>query len=143
MAIWQFDFYLGNLKKEIINDEKRFKEIIDNISGLLKKSIGWTESTDFYGNNDETCIQFAWENGEIADIRIRLDLRTLDKNLFNVIFKFIQDTECGNLIIIDEIIPIDKNKLLHKIRNSKEYSFVKNPNEFIKEIHEKENEKSK
>lgn len=55
----------------------------DNISSIkidfLEKQTSWTKDIVQYGNEDETCIQFLYENGSLEEVNCRLDLRSLSK----------------------------------------------------------------
>jgi len=129
MAIWQYDIYLyRKIKKSWhIEDIECYLEcVIDCFS--IKST--WSDNVVCYGDYDSTCIALIYNGENIDEIKIRFDLRTLTKDQFNILFKFIinldalVEAEYGEL----EIDNLKEEQLMNLLKNSTEYKFLKNKN---------------
>lgn len=134
MAIWQFSFYLENPKNNKWNTDATLNKQIKDLSRILKRTKGWIDSVDFYGKEDETCISVVYVGEKIEEINFRLDLRTLDVDLFNNIWQFIESLECEELFISDKIIPANREAIIEEIKNSVAIAFLKNPQAFMEKL---------
>lgn len=98
MAVWQFDC---NIISEKSVDKRSHDEILSwndipqpncNIDFLERKE-SWAKNIVQYGNIDETCIEFIYDENRLDEIRCRLDLRTLTKHLLSQIVMYVQSID--------------------------------------------------
>lgn len=154
MAIWQFSFVIvpeekianimgNNMDYSIIEHIEELMiwkgySIKDSslveISKVLASTRSWSDNIKQYGASDESCLELYYEEDVLIEISVRLDLRSLTKNILEGISSFIEAnkgiilTRNGDLIrpVIDDILKV--------IKTTDAYRFVKEPGEFIKNI---------
>lgn len=102
------------------------------ISSFLSKNSSWDKNTKVWGKEDETEISIFFENHKIVEIMIRLDTRDLSLKLLESICSFLRDCDC--LIFTEDLklIKPEVKTLVEKLKESKAFSFSKNPEEFFK-----------
>lgn len=151
MANWQFGFviapeekileknksYSGNLKiddvEEIMSWEGYFlvESSLEEISKILKPTKSWTDSIRQYGSLEETCIELCYEGNILVELSVRLDLRSMTRDILESVVNFIKInkgiivTRAGSLVkpVIDDVTK--------EIKRSDAYSYVKNPIEYL------------
>lgn len=139
MAAWQFYCNIISSAKSI--DVLRYDEMISwngipqpkgNIDFLeCKKS--WAKNVVQYGNIDETCIEFIYEENSLDEIRCRLDLRTLTKHMLAEIVDYVQSI--GACFLVDgNIYPPKTEAMVAVMKLSETYQYCKNPLEYFKSL---------
>ena len=158
MATWQFDFHLvpsaairggTSLITEIAKSElkdftvawKGFSMVNDLIlafSRLLPKSDSWSSNMDTWGRTDGHRIEVFWEQADIADIRVRVDMNSYPelfmKNFIPVALQF-------DLIMLDaqcHILRPNEQEVVTSMRRSDAYRFVHDTTAYFEDLHQKE-----
>ena len=154
MAIWQFSFVMvpeekiANILGSNIEGSmtKHNEELMSwkgycikegslvEISKVLAPTKSWADNIKQYGVIDESCLELYYEEDEVIEISVRLDLRSLSKDILEAIVSFIKvnkgmiSTKNGNLIkpTVDDILSV--------IKTTDAYRFVKEPEEFVRSI---------
>jgi hypothetical protein len=162
MAIWQFHFSVIPkelvLKKYSCIPEKVEEETIEDarswngysinelsvreISNALKPTKSWIDDIKQFGASDETCIELLYNNSDISEISVRLDLRNLTLEVMKEVLDFIRKNKaiiltnegCTSEPIVDDVIRL--------IKKSNAYSFVNNPTEYLSSIAEQSREEN-
>lgn len=146
MAVWQFDFYIVDYSNSLLyDDNKSFddnedllnweseqtnKESIITLAKILPLEISWSKNTMQYGKIDGTCVEISSFDNAIFDIRIRLDIRSLSRELLNEIVSFIQSNR-GSIVYNNKCYPAEEKILLDLIKESNAYKFSRNPERFL------------
>ena len=112
MALWQFNCYIVPKQKVVIEEKLDDENILSwNMCNIilekidfLEKQVSWTEDIVQYGKDNETCIQFLYEDGLVEEISCRFDLRSLSKKMLEQILDYINKIEGmifyeGNIIL--------------------------------------------
>ncbi|MCM1091027.1 MAG: hypothetical protein NC092_00695 [Butyrivibrio sp.] len=141
MAIWQFDFYIIPKKDmsenlfldtdAILNWEMKGTSI-EKID-FLEKQKSWSNKISQYGNCDETCIEFGYEEDILMTIFCRLDLRSLSKKMLEDIFDYVRGID-GMVFHEGKIYYPDIGAMIELIRKSEANRFCQNPMKYIEEI---------
>lgn len=135
MAIWQISFNIVENKtynsKDIVYWIKE-PENADNIT-FLEKHDSWSSDIIQYGDLQSTCIEISKENGRIVELCVRLDLRTLSKDILNNVVEYIKGLD-GYIYYQNEIIEPTFKNVVFMIKESTAYKFCKNPMSFIDEL---------
>lgn len=153
MAIWQYDLVavprqsllsvFGELPEQIqpnvfdnhdwwsgvtIPDEQEF-------SSLLPRANSWSSSiTVWGGDNDGHRFELHYDNGKLFELKIRFDLRVLDREFLDAVLEFIDGhdyvlwTEEG--VVLEPILSV----VLQDIAKSRAFSFVRDPGEFLNRL---------
>jgi hypothetical protein len=154
MAIWQWDVWIvprDEVEKlipviprhinldwfESINwwksvSEKEMVSFFDNI--LPVWDTPWAEFSQSWGSDNGDRITLAVEDGVVADIVIRLDLRNLNMNLINSLIKFCEKNKFMFFPLESKrFIEPNMQDLLNEIRNSKKMVFIEKPEKFFED----------
>lgn len=157
MAIWQFNMHI--ISKEIVDSQvgkipaSIEPELVDellswgmsnNISDGSQKKIShylapadsWSKKIKQFGNSDETCLELFFDNGVVEEIALRIDLRSVTKDLLNVVIDFCSENNGVLLVEQRKIIEPNLESIMKEIKISKAFSFIKNPENFICNISE-------
>lgn len=147
MAIWQFGCHIISKEKADIRNHLDFDEIltwrkqdtsIEEID-FLDKQQSWSNKISQYGNTDETCIEFFYENGELLEIECRLDLRSLSREMLENILNYVE--KIGGLIFYEgEIYSPNMSEIIEIIKKSRATRFCKDPIKFLQELDNKDSE---
>ncbi|MCL2860924.1 MAG: hypothetical protein FWE22_00715 [Firmicutes bacterium] len=150
MAVWQFAFYL--IKKENVNlfDESKpwgegkneellawhineiKQESIQKIAEILPIEKSWSNDIKQYGKIDETCIEISLDDMAKYCIRVRLDMRSLSRELLRKIICFIQSNNADIVYCFEnKCYQADEETLLRLIKNSNAYKFCEDPVGFL------------
>ncbi len=135
MAIWQVSFNVVDKDKKI-NDEDIFywdKEPINAYDiTFLKKCDSWTNDIKQYGDLQETCIELLEEKGRIVEVSVRLDLRTLTKDLLIHILDYVNGLN-ANIYYQNEILIPSTNNIIKILKNSDAYKYCDNQLKYFDE----------
>ena len=101
MALWQFHCYIIPRENRNLNEKSCDEDILSWKKHIiptaridfLEKQTGWTEDIVQYGKDDETCIQFLYEEGLLEEISCRLDLRSLSIKMLEQVMEYINKIE--------------------------------------------------
>lgn len=142
MAIWQACFFViprknskCNLSCEETLSWGKQSISIEKID-FLKKEKSWTSQISQYGHDDETCIEFFYENGFLLEISCRLDLRSLKKNTLLKILKYIKSID-GLILFENKLYEPDMNKVIEILKNSESNKFCKFPEVYFNHLSSK------
>ncbi len=149
MAIWQFHVIVVPEEKIL----KKYKCIPDNVnevediqswegysldeftlvkmSETLKFATSWADNIKQFGALDKNCIELFYDNNQLIEISLRLDLRDITIDIIKLVIDFTRQNKA--LLITNNghvIKPVIEN-LIKVIKESDAYSFVKNPKEFL------------
>lgn len=139
MAIWQVDFFIIPRKNSeySLNNEKilswgKQNSSIEKIN-FLKKEKSWTNQVSQYGHDDETCIEFFYENGILLEISCRLDLRSLTKNAFIEILEYIKSID-GIILFKNRLYEPNTNQIIEILKNSESNRFCESPEDYFDQL---------
>ncbi|EUJ26912.1 hypothetical protein [Listeria cornellensis] len=135
MAIWQFEFDVIP-EKEKNHKEGAWKRNIISIESLqyleeiLPKEPSWTGDICQYGKIDETCIEFFYDDNNLSDIHVKLDLRNLTKKHLSTIINFIKINDAVLMVNGCHVKPslVD---IAQEIKKSQAYRFINDPLETL------------
>ncbi len=141
MASWQFSCNLINNNAEFsFNQEERnilwgdFKlqvESIPKIERVLKPQKSWSVDIKQYGELDSHCLEISFDKDRIEEISLRIDLRELNKDVFDEILDFIKSNNALILLQDGRIIEPEQGVLLNEIKKSDAYKYVSEPNNYL------------
>lgn len=138
MAIWQFDFMVipkSNVAMDMHTDEillwrvELLEDFRENIKEILPLKKSWSKNIILYGNVDETCIELFCEQ-MMLEFSVKLDLRSLSKEVFNKIIDMISEID-GQILYQEKLYPSDSEVLIQLVRESDAARFCKNPREYF------------
>lgn len=136
MAVWQVDFSVID-KNKTGNDEDICyweKEPVNAYDiTFLNKCESWSKDIIQYGDLQETCIELLVEDERIVEINVRLDLRSLTKELLMNVIEYIIRLNANVYYQNEIVIPSMKN-ISNIIINSNAYKYCDNPLRYIDEI---------
>ncbi|MBD5470021.1 MAG: hypothetical protein HDR19_02575 [Lachnospiraceae bacterium] len=139
MAAWQF--YCNIISSAKYIDKMSCDEMIlwNDIPcpkceiDFLECKKSWAENIVQYGNIDETCIEFIYDENTLTEILCRLDLRTLTKRMLTQIVEYVQSIE-SCFLVDGNIYPPKTENMISVMKQSKAYQYCKNPLEYIKTL---------
>jgi hypothetical protein len=141
MAIWQFECMVipsENAEMDISSEDillwrtKLLKTFMGNIKKILPLEKNWSEDIEQYGKIDETCIKILHEK-DMAEVSVRLDLRSLSKKDFEMIIGIISETK-GQILYQEKLYQPDFNEIIRLTRESDAARFCENPTEYLKSL---------
>lgn len=139
MAIWQFEFYTADKNKankddpdDIILWDDMSAELAENVPFLNKKE-SWDASIVQFGNADETCIEILKENDKIAEISVRIDMRSITERLLSDIIEYLKRINC-RIYYNEKFYDVTLDNLKALMVSSDAYSFCKDPQSFLENI---------
>lgn len=141
MALWQFDFYIVSREKCVIGLDLSNEDILswkeEDISSIridfLEKEASWAKNIVQYGKEDETCIQFLYENETLEEISCRFDLRSLSKKMLEEILDYVQKIK-GMIFYEGKIYSPSLGEIVELMKNSKANKFCQNPINYFEEL---------
>lgn len=144
MALWQLEIMMVPREKVRIDTDidnidisnlwmgyKIKSESIDELENTLKRTKSWSEDIIQLGELSANVIEIFYSQKNIEDITCRLDLRSIDVKILDVMLRFV---DVNNLAIIVEkkvYLEPSRETLLEIIRESNAYKFIKNPQGFL------------
>ena len=141
MAIWQFKCMVipsENAKMDISSEDilswrtELLKTFMENIEKILPLEKNWSKDIEQYGKIDETCIEILHEKN-MAEVSIRLDLRSLSKKDFETIISIISEAK-GQILYQEKLYQPDFNEIIRLTKESDAARFCKNPTEYFKSL---------
>lgn len=144
MALWQFHCYIIPRENKNLNEKSCDEDILSWKKHIiptaridfLEKQTGWTEDIVQYGKDDETCIQFLYEEGLLEEISCRLDLRSLSIKMLEQVMEYINKIE-GMIFYENKIYFSNINDMVELIKNSNANKFCQNPMNYFDELSKK------
>lgn len=138
MAIWQVDFSVIDKNKknddeDICYWEREPNDVFDIT--FLNKFDSWSKDIIQYGDLQKTCIELLVENERIVEVNVRLDLRTLTKDLLMNVIDYIIRLNANIYYQNKIVIPSIKN-ICNIIINSNAYKYCNNPLSYIDDLNE-------
>ena len=141
MAIWQFDCYIIPKKNVDTNIHLDSEDILSwGRQGIcvekvdfLEKQTSWTTDIVQYGKDDETCIQFLYEDGLVEEVSCRLDLRSLSKEMLRKILDYTNEVD-GMIFYKNKIYPPKMEEIVELMKKSNANKFCQNPRNYFEEI---------
>ena len=104
--------------------------ILSEIARTLKKENSWSDDILQFGDLESTNIQLVYESNKIVEFYVRIDLRSIRKEMFQCILDIV--SKCDGIILSEEnnlYYPFDPN-FIEEIRRSPSFIFVKNCEEW-------------
>lgn len=141
MAIWQFECYIIPKRNVDANIHPDYEEILSwgkqNSSiekiDFLKKQKSWSNKISQYGKEDETCIEFFYENEILMEINCRLDLRSLSKRMLKNILDYV-DRMDGMIFYENKIYYPNMDEVVELMKKSSANRFCQNPRNYIEKF---------
>lgn len=143
MALWQFDCYIVPGRNADINIKLEMEDVISwgkqdtslEMIDFLEKQKNWSAKISQYGKEDETCIEFFYENGVLEEINCRLDLRSLTKKILEQILDYVRKIE-GFIFYDNKLFPPNIEEIVELLKCSNANKFCQNPIRYFEEISE-------
>ena len=132
MAVWQFSFYLTENKDGVepsvtsINHESLIR-----VAEILPVGESWLKNLQIYGDIDSTCLVLSYENQELQEISVRLDLRDLSKSVLTNVLSFIKSNKLRILLDNGENMEPTMETILRLIKNSDALKFCAEPSAYL------------
>lgn len=141
MALWQFHCYIIPRENRNLNEKSCDEDILSWKKhtiptariDFLEKQTSWTEDIVQYGKDDETCIQFLYEEGLLEEISCRLDLRSLSIKMLEQVMEYINKIE-GMILYENKIYFSNINDMVELIKKSNANKFCQNPMNYFDEL---------
>jgi len=137
MAIWQFSFNIVEKGFNDVKPEPVFRKLDEQslfkIAQFLSIGNSWSNDIVMYGNDDTTCIELLYESDKLQEVLLRLDIRTISKELLIAILDFIKHNN-AKIYKEKEIFEPTLENIINLIKKSKAYRFAKSPLEALSEI---------
>ena len=145
MAIWQFSCHVIPKENEDISNDLDFDEILEwrkqgtstEKIDFLDKRKSWSDEISQYGKEDETCIEFIYDNEVLMEIHCRLDMRSLTKEMLKKILNFVEEID-GLIFYEGEIYSPNMSEIIEIIKKSRATRFCKDPIKFLQELENKD-----
>lgn len=147
MALWQFDCMIipdKNISLDVESDEilswKEIELLLDIkkvLANILSYSKGWSKDILIYGKEDGTCIKLLFENDTLDEIILRLDLRSLTREMLSIILEFVKSIN-GHILYSGSIYIADMNAIIPLLKESDAGRFCMNPKDYFEELERKE-----
>lgn len=155
MATWQYTFYVvpkaaviqqygsvpGKLAREVFDTFDwgawQFKDdLVQEFDALLPRFKGWSANALDWGDEDGNHLQLWLRNDRVDELRVRIDVRTLDVSFINEIVELFQRNNCLFVLIEDELRVIEPRTalLIQEIKGSIAFQFVSDPNGYLKKL---------
>ncbi len=158
MAIWQFHLNLiprdvlieacgeipSTLSEDLLEnlphwDNSNFK---DREAQILKKYLtqkkSWSESIELWGTEESHCVELIYDEGKVAEVSIRLDLRSFDKRLVTLVRELGTLYDAVGINEYSEVFQLEKSNLKAEIEKSKAFRFLKDPRLFLDQLSNKD-----
>ena len=105
------------------------------LTSELPATVSWNEEDKLFGDLDATCVEIVFYHSAIDEISVRLDIRSLFQKQLNAIIEF---ARFNNLQILynEKTIPATADNVCTMIRQCDALRFLKNPQQFLKELSE-------
>lgn len=144
MALWQFHCYIIPRENRNLNEKSCDEDILSWKKhaiptariDFLEKQTSWTEDIVQYGKDDETCIQFLYEEDLLEEISCRLDLRSLSIKMLEQVMEYINKIE-GMILYENKIYFSNINDMVELIKKSNANKFCQNPMNYFDELSKK------
>lgn len=136
MAIWQLHFQLIPTNGEKYDQNILLSDASTSIlTSELPATVSWNEEDKLFGDLDATCVEIVFYHSAIDEISVRLDIRSLFQKQLNAIIEF---ARFNNLQILynEKTIPATADNVCTMIRQCDALRFLKNPQQFLKELSE-------
>lgn len=147
MAIWQFRFHIIHRSNRTIStlEEDDYdkaiswighhinEESVERLKNMLSIEKSWCDEIIQYGNKDKTNLQFFYEGEDLIEILCNIDLRSIEKEIFDEIVDFIKANN-AMFFYNNDFYDISKSDLVKLIISSDAYNFCENPIEFLQNI---------
>lgn len=136
MAIWQLHFQLIPINGEKYDQNILLSDASTSIlTSELPATVSWNEEDKLFGDLDATCVEIVFYHSAIDKISVRLDIRSLFQKQLNAIIEF---ARFNNLQILynEKTIPATADNVCTMIRQCDALRFLKNPQQFLKELSE-------
>ena len=160
MAIWQFAFHLlpresveqhfGILplmiKRREFDQVKWWQEpystlnLTGEFSKFLSKAPSWSEDIEIWGKENEDRIDVVRENGQLADLYVRVDVRKISFSFLMQVLGLAQKYNWLLLTQSNYVLFPSFGKLLSAIHRSDSFKFVENPQAFLTELEKSQND---
>lgn len=145
MAIWQFECYIIPKKNANVDVNLELEDAIFwgkqdtsiEIIDFLEKQKSWYSKISQYGKEDETCIEFLYENEVLEEISCRFDLCSLSKKLLEQILDYAKKID-GLIFYDNEIFPPNTEEIVELMKCSKANKLCQNPIGYFAETSENE-----
>lgn len=145
MATWQFDIWFAEPIGKIGNGYAQEQASLLNLSlsddsiihfiGDLPSEKSWNADLEIRGKMEGDRIDIIYENGSVAEISVRIDVREID---LNFLVRIVQFSKINRLLLVNattrEVIESDIEMLIGAIESSSAFKFVSNPHDFIRKI---------
>ena len=110
---------------------------LEHILNSSLPRIEWTSKLDDlkeFGNNETNDISISLKSNKVTSIHVRIDLRDIDSDFINVVFKIARDNECLLFDTDGQVYSPNRKLLKENISKSKAFQFVKNPEQFLNNL---------
>ena len=126
MAIWQISFNIVEKRTDNCKDICYWTNEPENAENItfLEKHDSWSSNIIQYGDLQSTCIEISKDDGRIVEVCVRLDLRTLSKDILKNVVEYIKGID-GYIYYQNEIIEPSFKNAVFMIKESTAYKAYK------------------
>lgn len=149
MAIWQFDLFLrpngiGVVPQSVGNEhpgaeprtlfQRSDADVIRAIDGILPRRDSWSEDLILWGEESGNRIHAVFEGGRITEVSARIDLRQPRDTFLGQILELARYCDAHFETADESDVPAEESQVLHAIRHSAAYRFVRDPHQFFDDL---------
>lgn len=110
------------------------KDYVPLIERFLPERSSWSPELRVWGSEKETCVKVWKEKATVTGMSVRLDARSLNRDLLVNVLGLAQALRCKlYLVELAKIVDPDLQLLVKEIAVSPAGQFVQNPERFIQE----------
>ncbi len=133
MAIWQVACYLVNKDMPFLSDVISTQSL-DKMRRAFPEEKSWSNSIKQYGATESTCMEISCsEKGEVEDIYLRIDLRSISPEHLQTICDFAKANDL--FIMHDDVLYIAcMDSFAEIIQKSDAYRFLTDQQNFFEEL---------
>ena len=154
MATWQFDLHLlpkerlmelvgthpVSISRELLDetrwwDGKVDPELLDaDLASFLRKSKSWHPEIAVWGEEDGNRIDVIYENNNVVEIFVRIDLRQLDRGFVIALVRLAKKYDCVFVTSTMRVLEPTLNNLIKAMEESDAHRFVDDPKGFLESL---------
>ena len=154
MATWQFDLHLLpkerliglvgahplTISRELLEETRWWDGKVDidllnaDLASFLRQAKSWHPEVATWGEEDGNRIDVVYENDDVVEIFVRIDLRQIDRDFVIGLVRLAQKHECVFVTSTMRVLEPTISNLIKGIEESDAYRFVDDPTSFLESL---------
>jgi hypothetical protein len=132
MAVWQADF-------EVVPPSAGLgAEFLSGVARVLSPAPSWSPDLLLFGQEDGHRVDVLSENGAIAEVTLRVDLRNPDPAFLVRLLDCLRESGCELRTESGYAVAADPQQFFDALRSSQAFQFVKDPHGFFDRLSKRE-----